>query len=135
MEIVRAEFGYSKWTFALIVGVFLVLCLAIVYTYPQYTTVVVLLASVAVLGVTALMAYLRRHPGQRYIVITIALVAMSLLLAAGVDVVTVKNDIGRQNTIFKFYIQAWWLLAIAASFAIWRLWDAGSFVLNNLYGF
>ena len=135
MEIVRAEFGYSKWTFALIVGVFLVLCLAIVYTYPQYTTVVVLLASVAVLGVTALMAYLRRHPGQRYIVITIALVAMSLLLAAGVDVVTVKNDIGRQNTIFKFYIQAWWLLAIAASYAIWRLWDAGSFVLNNLYGF
>ena len=135
MEIVRVEFGYSKWTFALIVGVFLVLCLAIVYTYPQYTTVVVLLASVAVLGVTALVAYLRRHPGQRYIVITIALVAMSLLLAAGVDVVTVKNDIGRQNTIFKFYIQAWWLLAIAASFAIWRLWDAGSFVLNNLSGF
>ena len=53
---------------------------------------------------------------------------MALMIAAGVDIVTVKNDIGRQNTIFKFYIQAWWLLAIAATYAIWRLWDLGAIV-------
>ena len=57
---------------------------------------------------------------------------MALLIAAGVDVITVKNDIGRQNTIFKFYIQAWWLLAIAASYALWRLWDVGAFITRNV---
>ena len=134
MQILREEFGYSKWTPTVLIGVFVLVCMAIGFAYPQYLAVVLLLAATSIVGFTALVVYLRRHPGQRYIVVTIALIAMSLLLAAGVDVVTVKNDIGRQNTIFKFYIQAWWLLAIAASFAFWRLWDVGAFVTEKLSG-
>ena len=108
---IRDEFGYPKWTSFLILGVFGVVWLVAIVSYPQYITVVAMLTASALLGFTAIMAYLRRHPGQRYIIITVGLVMMSLLMVAGVDVVTVKNDIGRQNTIFKFYIQAWWLLA------------------------
>ena len=73
------------------------------------------LSAAAVVAFTGWFAYIRRHSGQRYIIITSALILMSLFIAAGVDLITVKNDIGRQNTIFKFYIQARWLLAIAAT--------------------
>ena len=136
---VRDEFGYPKWatpnlTIMLIFGALGVVWLAAIVSYPQYITVVAMLTASALLGFTAVMAYLRRHPGQRYIIITVALVMMSLLMIAGVDVVTVKNDIGRQNTIFKFYIQAWWLLAIATTYAIWRIWDVGSFAVKQMTG-
>lgn len=127
----RDDYGYPKWASSLIVGAFVLVWLAVIVSYPHYITVVATLTASVLLGFTGLMAYLRRHPGQRYIIITVALVIMSLLMIAGVDVVTVTNDIGRQNTIFKFYIQAWWLLAIASTYAIWRIWDLGAFVTKQ----
>ena len=128
------DYGYPKWTLSLIVGAIGVAWIAVIFAYPHYITVFATLTAAVILGLTGLMAYLRRHPGQRYIIITVALTMMALLLAAGVDIITVKNDIGRQNTIFKFYIQAWWLLAIAATYAIWRLWDVGAFVTKQMSG-
>ena len=125
---------YPRWTPAVILAAFAVMVAAFVYVYPQFITVIVVLLGSALVAFTAWVAYLRRHPGQRYIIITAALVLMALMIAAGVDIVTVKNDIGRQNTIFKFYIQAWWLLAIAATYAIWRLWDLGAFVTRYASG-
>lgn len=127
----RDDYGYPNWASSVIVGAFVLVWLAMVVSYPHYITVVATLTASLILGLTGLMAYLRRHPGQRYIIITVALVIMSLLMIAGVDVVTVTNDIGRQNTIFKFYIQAWWLLAIASTYAIWRIWDVGAFVVKQ----
>ena len=131
---ITLEYGDPKWVFGAIIGLFGLGGVVIVLAYPHYITVFVTLTAAAILGVTGLMAYLRRHPGQRYIIITVALTMMALFLAAGIDVVTVKNDIGRQNTIFKFYIQAWWLLAIAATYAIWRLWDVGAFLTKQMSG-
>ena len=134
LEKIRTEFGYPNWAPSLITIAFLVVWLAVVVSYPNFITVVATLSGAAILGLTGLLAYLRRHPEQRYIIVTVGLVLMSLFIAAGVDLITVKNDIGRQNTIFKFYIQAWWLLAIAATFAVWRLWDVGAFVTKQMSG-
>ena len=100
--------------------------------FADYITAMLALLGAGCLGVTAAFAYSARHPAHRYIAIAAMLAAAALLLTAVVDVVTVKNDIGRQNTIFKFYIQAWWLFAIAASFAMWRIWDLGCFSLRRL---
>jgi uncharacterized membrane protein len=45
------------------------------------------------------------------------LVGTALLITIVVEVVVVSGDIGRQNTIFKFYMQAWILLAVSAGAA------------------
>ncbi|MCC7363723.1 MAG: phospholipid carrier-dependent glycosyltransferase [Dehalococcoidia bacterium] len=43
----------------------------------------------------------------------------ALGISAGVDVVNVKNDIVRMNTVFKFGLQAWQLFALASAYATW----------------
>jgi YYY domain-containing protein len=50
------------------------------------------------------------------------LIGTALLITIVVEVVVVSGDIGRQNTIFKFYMQAWLLLAVSAAAAFtWAL--------------
>ena len=50
------------------------------------------------------------------------LIGTALLITIVVEVVAVRGDIGRQNTIFKFYMQAWILLAVSAGAAFaWTL--------------
>jgi len=48
----------------------------------------------------------------------------ALLITIMVELITVRGDIGRMNTIFKFYLQSWTLLAVSAGAAIaWILSD------------
>jgi uncharacterized membrane protein len=50
------------------------------------------------------------------------LIGTALLITIVVEIVAVRGDIGRQNTIFKFYMQAWILLAVSAGAAFaWTL--------------
>lgn len=82
-------------------------------------------AVVFVLMVPAVALALRRalHPdgeSQRDLFV-LALFVLGLALGAIVDIVTVQGDIARMNTVFKFYLQAWVLLALVAGYAVWRL--------------
>ena len=58
------------------------------------------------------------RPGQslamRYI---LALVGLALSLTLGVEIIVIGGDIGRQNTVFKFYMQVWLLLSVAGGVA------------------
>ena len=53
----------------------------------------------------------------RFLVTTIF--ALAFAISVGVDVVTLKNDIDRMNTVFKFGLQAWQLFALASAFTAW----------------
>ncbi len=50
------------------------------------------------------------------------LIGTALLITVVVEALVVVGDIGRQNTIFKFYLQSWFMLAVSAAAAFaWTL--------------
>jgi uncharacterized membrane protein len=59
------------------------------------------------------------------------MIGTSLLLTMVVELVVLKGDIGRMNTVFKFYLQAWIMLGLSAAAAMgWllpeiRKWKSG----------
>jgi uncharacterized membrane protein len=46
-------------------------------------------------------------------------IGTGLVLTLFVEIVVLKGDIGRMNTVFKFYLQVWTLFAISAASAAW----------------
>ncbi len=63
----------------------------------------------------------RPEPARPFEAVVVAMVAMAILIAIGVDFVTVEGDIGRMNTLFKYYLEVWVFLAIASAYMLWRL--------------
>jgi len=47
----------------------------------------------------------------------LVLVGLALSLTLGVEMIVIGGDLGRQNTVFKFYMQVWLLLSIAGGVA------------------
>ncbi len=48
----------------------------------------------------------------------LALAGLAVALTLGVEYIVLEGDIGRQNTLFKFYIQAWLLFSVVGGTAI-----------------
>ena len=59
--------------------------------------------------------------GAPYAIVPLALIALGLAIAIGVEFVRSKDDIGRMNTLFKYYLEVWILLSIASAFILWYL--------------
>ncbi len=78
-----------------------------------------------VLPVAALAASLILRPGQPDAKRTVLFLAgTGLVLTLMVELIVLRGDIGRMNTVFKFYLQVWTLFAISAAAALgWLLSD------------
>ena len=57
-------------------------------------------------------------PAMGFVVLV---VGTALMLVIGLDIFRVQGDIDRMNSIFKFYVQVWVLLALASAYLLWRL--------------
>lgn len=79
-----------------------------------------------VLPLSVLALILIFRPGQsdsKRIVLILA--AAGLMLSLAVEIIVLDGDIGRMNTVFKFYMQVWTLLSISSALGLyWLLTEA-----------
>ena len=108
----------TRWLRLMLAPAVAVALLVAVLGYWNVVLLLVLLALVAVAGWRVLRS---PEPSRPYEVVILAMVGMAALIAIGVDFVTVEGDIGRMNTLFKYYLEVWVFLAIAAAYMLWRL--------------
>lgn len=82
-------------------------------------------AAISLLGVLVFGLFLihevRRAERDVGRIVAIGLFTLAFAIAGGVDVVTVRNDIERMNTVFKFWLQSWQYFALASAFAVWQV--------------
>ncbi|MBI2953790.1 MAG: glycosyltransferase family 39 protein [Chloroflexi bacterium] len=97
-------------------------CLAILSLLVRMNLqVVALLAGMLLLALMLLAK--RTRPAEEMFVI--GLIVVGLVLGIGVEFVVIKGDVGRMNTVFKFYLQVWTLWSIAGALAVrWVLRQA-----------
>ena len=67
-----------------------------------------------------------------YAVLPLVMIGMALLIGIGVEFVRAEDDIGRMNTLFKYYLEAWVLLGMASAYILWFLASRGAFSLRKL---
>ncbi len=97
-----------------------------------------LLTAVISIAVIALIGVIKK---DAYRITSEATILVLLITAMGIGIVpeliTVAGDIERMNTVFKLYLQAWILYAIAAGFISWYFFAAGfhrRFVKRKILG-
>ncbi len=90
-----------------------------------YWSVVLMLALLVLLVVAGWRLLTRPDLSRPYDALVLSMLVMSALIVIGVDIVTVEGDIGRMNTLFKYYLEVWVFMAIAAAYMLWRLVSTG----------
>ncbi len=66
-------------------------------------------------------------PAKQFRLVPLVLLALALSIGIGLDLVRLQGDIGRMNTLFKYYLEAWVLLGLASSALLAHLTLGGFF--------
>jgi YYY domain-containing protein len=100
-----------------VIPALVVLALAIVFTRAAASSVTPVAALALPMLALALLHFLRREqPAAKRFVLIMLIGALALTLA--VEVIVLQGDLSRMNTVFKFYMQVWVLLAVVAGAAL-----------------
>ncbi len=109
VQSLQANWRLLRWALAGSVAM-LLLALAMTLAHIQVALIV--------LPLVCWISWLFFRPGQSLAMrFTLVLAGLALAMTLGVEIIVIGGDIGRQNTVFKFYIQAWLLLSIAGGVA------------------
>ncbi len=73
---------------------------------------------------TLLLLFRRRPDPLRQFVLV--MVALGLVLTMAVEIIVLKGDIGRMNTVFKFYLQVWVMWGVASAVFLWRMGESAN---------
>jgi YYY domain-containing protein len=90
-------------------------------------------AALVVVPLVAWIGILFFRPNQsRSMQFVLVLAGLALAITLGTEIVTLEGDVGRQNTVFKFYMQVWLLFSVVGGVAFawllkssddWRNWQ------------
>jgi YYY domain-containing protein len=126
---VRSLVGRGRLVAMTLAGLVWLALIAFVVTLAGYTIALV------ALPIAFWAALLFFRPGQSGVMRFVwAVVVLATALTFVVDVVVWAGDIGRQNTVFKFYMQVWLLFSVVGGAAFawllrsserWRVWVRG----------
>ncbi|HJM52452.1 MAG TPA: DUF2298 domain-containing protein [Dehalococcoidia bacterium] len=108
---------------ASVIGLATALLAVIVHT--GHATLAFTLIGTGLLAFVWLLAYRQRVADRMELGMVTAIAAVALGLGAFPELFLLNDDISRQNTVFKFYLQAWILFGIASAYLLWRLWAFG----------
>ena len=81
---------------------------------------------------TAVRIVFSTRPDAPQTVFALLLALTAFCIVIGVDIYRIEGDIERMNTVFKFYLQVWVLLALASAYMLWRFWHGRSAALEAL---
>lgn len=78
----------------------------------------------AIVGIIAVLIVSYRElrsaaPTAPLMLFVYAMIGLGLVLCGFVEIWTLDGDIGRMNTVFKFYLHVWMLWGVAAAFSLW----------------
>ena len=108
----------------LLVAVVVGLLLAGYFWAAGFTTAGLLTVLLMLTGWTMVAALASdEYPTRRPDLAALSMLAMALTIGIGVDLVRVEDDIARMNTLFKYYLVAWLLFAVAGGYGFWRGWS------------
>jgi YYY domain-containing protein len=103
-------FSFAWWGLGMFGALWLILVMSRAH--------ILALAAPLLLLATGLVFYGRATPERRLQTLWIAL---GLAMTVGVEYVVIKGDVGRMNTVFKFYLQVWLLWSVVAGVALAHL--------------
>ena len=113
----------GRW--AAFAGCFLLGTLFIALGWAGFGTVAFLLLLALPTGV---LAWCRLRNGEAhsrpeapYVTVTLLMLGLAFAIGIAVDLVIVEDGLERLNTVFKLYLQAWVLFALAGAYGLWHL--------------
>ncbi len=104
---------------------------AVFFGAAGYWTVVLLIIFLTLAGMVAWRIFASKDDERPFTIMPLVLLVMALFIGIGVDLVRVEGDIGRMNTLFKYYLEIWVLLSIVSAYMLWHL-GASGFLRPNL---
>ena len=88
-----------------------------------FWTAAVLMLLILLTGAAAWDTLASGSADKPFTVVPLVLLGMAFALSIGVEFVRLEDDIGRMNTLFKYYLEVWVLLSLVAAYMLWRLGD------------
>ncbi len=96
---------------------------AAVLAAAGYWTAAALTVYLMLTGLAAREVFSSRNQEIPFASVPIVFLALALVIAIGVDFVRVEGDVGRMNTLFKYYLAVWVLLSLTSAYMMWHLFD------------
>lgn len=124
---VKALRGKGSWLLAALIVVGVIGLLALIGALANYQVALVVVPLIA-----WIVPLFFRRGQSRAMQFVLVLAGFALALTLAVEIVVLSGDIGRQNTVFKFYMQVWLLFSVAGGVAFAWLTQGSDYWSNKL---